>query len=408
VVSPILANILLSRLDKFVEETLIPQYTKGATKKLDRSYKRLASQAARERRKGNGKRAKELKKQYQKLPSQAVSPDFRRLKYVRYADDFLLGFIGTKAEAEEIKQKLQQFLREEVKLELSETKTLVTHARTEAARFLGYEVTMLHDNSKQTPSRHTKVSRRSINGIIGLRVPKDVLQEKCDRYLRDGKAKPRNELLQDSDFTIIAKYQIEYKGIVEYYRLAYNLHTLARLKWVMNTSLLKTLASKLKMTVSQVARKFEAEIEVDGKKYTGLQVIIPREGRKSLVATWGGVPLTWNIKATLKEKPVMIYGDRSELIQRLLADTCELCGSHEDVEVHHVRKMSNLHEYPGRPKPEWVVRMIALKRKTLLLCRTCHEDVDNGRPLRRQIIKYSEVQEVRKEAMAVILESRVL
>jgi len=103
----------------------------------------------------------------------------------------------------------------------------------------------------------------------------------------------------------------------------------------------------------------------------------------------------------------MIWGERSELVQRLLAETCELCGSQEDVEVHHVRKMSDLHEYPGRLKPPWVVRMIALKRKTLLLCRTCHEDVHAGRPLRRQIIKYSKVQDIRKEAMSVILESRV-
>jgi len=410
VVSPILANILMSRLDRFVEDALIPQYTRGVGgngRKRDRRYKRLASRAEYERRKGNAEKAMELKKQYQRLPSLATDPSFRRLKYVRYADDFLLGFIGTKAEAEEIKQKLQRFLREEVKLELSETKTLVTHARSEAARFLGYEVTVLHDNSKQTASRHTGVSRRSINGNIGLRVPEDVQKEKCDRYMQGGKAVHRTELMQDSDFTIIAKYQTEYRGIANYYRLAYNMHTLKKLKWVMQTSLLKTLASKHKMSVTQVVKKYEAELEVDDKKYKVLQVTIQREGRKPLVATWGGIPLSWDIKATLKEKPTMIWGDRSELVQRLLAETCELCGSHDDVQVHHVRKMSNLHEYPGRPKPEWVVRMIALKRKTLLLCRTCHEDVDNGRPLRRQIIKYSEVQDIRKDAMAVILESRV-
>jgi AI2M/AI1M-like HNH endonuclease len=133
-----------------------------------------------------------------------------------------------------------------------------------------------------------------------------------------------------------------------------------------------------------------------------------REGKKPLVATWGGIPLSWDVKATLKEKPSIIWaGERSELVQRLLAETCELCGSQEDVEVHHVRKMSNLHQYPGRPKPPWVKRMIALKRKTLLLCRTCHEDVDLGRPLRRQIIEFEEVKAIRKEAMTAILESRM-
>ena len=227
--------------------------------------------------------------------------------------------------------------------------------------------------------------------------------------MRNGKAVHRVELTPESDFSIVAKYQLEYRGIANYYRLAYNMHTLKKLKWVMETSLTKTLAHKFKVSVSKIYEKYGVELEVDDKKYKGLQVVIPREGKKSLVATWGGIPLSWDIKATLKEKTAVIWtNERSELVQRLLAEVCELCGNRDDVEVHHVRKMSNLHQYPGRPKPPWVKRMIALKRKTLLLCRTCHEDVDLGRPLRRQVIKYSEVQDIRKEAMAVILESRVL
>ena len=406
VISPILSNILLSRLDRFVEKTLIPQYTRGKKRKHDLRYAKLNRQASQERRKGNVAKANELKKQFQKLPSVIMSPDYRRLRYVRYADDFLLGFVGTKAEAEEIKQQLRQFLRDDLKLELSEEKTLITHAKSEAARFLGYEVTVHQENRKKVLTRN-RGTMRSVNGAIGLQVPQDVLREKCERYVQGEKAIQRAELLNSSDFTIIATYQLVYRGIANYYRLAYNMHTLQRLKWVMETSLLKTLASKLRLSMNQVVRKYEAELEVEGKKYKGLRVTIPREGRKPLVATWGGISLSWDIKATLKERPAMIWGERTELVQRLLAETCELCGSHEDVEVHHVRKMSNLHEYPGRPKPPWVVRMIALKRKTLLLCRTCHEDVDLGRPLRRQVIKYSEVQEIRKEAMAAILESRV-
>jgi AI2M/AI1M-like, HNH endonuclease/Type II intron maturase len=218
----------------------------------------------------------------------------------------------------------------------------------------------------------------------------------------------RAELMQESDFTIIVMYQLEYRGIANYYRLAYNMHTLGKLKWVMETSPLKTLAAKFQKSVSKIARKYETELEVDGKNYKGFQVVIPREEKKPLVATWGGIPLSWDIRATLKEKPSILWtGERSELVQRLLAEVCELCASRDDVEVHHVRKMSDLHQYPGRPKPPHVVRMIALKRKTLLLCRTCHEDVDLGRPLRRQVIEYSEVQAIRKEAMAVILESRM-
>jgi len=405
VVSPLLANILLDKLDRFVEKTLIPQYTKGAKRRLNPEYMRLITKAWKCGKRGQTEQAESLKKQAQTLPSQDThDPDYRRLKYVRYADDFLLGLIGTKAEAEEIKRQLQGFLREELKLELSEAKTLITHAKSEAARFLGYEVTVLQVDDQRSET----FARRSLNGRMGLRVPKDVLEEKCGNYMRKGKAVHRTELMQESDFTIVAMYHLEYRGIANYYQLAYNMHTLSKLKWVMETSLLKTLASKLQMTVTQVARKYGTELEVDGRKYKGFQVVIPREERKPLVATWGGIPLSWDIRATLKERPSILWvGERSELVQRLLAETCELCGSHDDVQVHHVRKMSNLHEYPGRPKPPWVVRMIALKRKTLLLCRTCHEDVDNGRPLRRQIIEYTEVQAIRKEAMTVMLESRM-
>jgi hypothetical protein len=107
------------------------------------------------------------------------------------------------------------------------------------------------------------------------------------------------------------------------------------------------------------------------------------------------------------QQPPTVHWGRTELEQRLLAGYCALCGSTEDIQVHHVRAMRHLHEYSGRPKPEWVKRMIALKRKTLPLCRTCHEDVDHGRPLRRQTIKLTEVKALQKRAIATMLESRM-
>ena len=114
------------------------------------------------------------------------------------------------------------------------------------------------------------------------------------------------------------------------------------------------------------------------------------------MATWGGIPLIWDIKATLEEQPFQMWAKRSELVQRLLVGCCELCGATEKMEVHHIRAMKHLHEYPGREKPEWVKRMIALKRKTLILCRTCHEDVTYGRPLRRQTIKLADVKALQR------------
>lgn len=218
--------------------------------------------------------------------------------------------------------------------------------------------------------------------------------------MRKGHPIHRATLLQESDFTILATYQLEFRGIVEYYRLAYNLASLQKLKWVMEYSLLKTLANKFRMPLPQVVKKYRTETVINDKKYKILRVSIPRQDKKPLVATWGGVSLSWNIKATLEDQPPTVKrGHHSELVQRLLAGYGELCGATENVEVHHVRAMKDLHSYPGREKPEWVKRMIALKRKTMPLCRTCHEDVTNGRPLRRQTIKLADVKELQKQAM---------
>lgn len=406
VLSPILANILLDKLDKFVEKELIPEYTKGERRKANPEYNRLHTKVRRAKREGNLATVKQLRKQYRKLPSSdPYDPEYRRLKYVRYADDFLLGFIGPRKEAEEIKQRLRKFLQEELKLELSEEKTLITHARTEAAKFLGYEVTVMHKDTKLT-GREAKRNGRSVNGHIGLRTPRKVVEENSKTHMRGGKATHRTELLYLSDYDIVMAYQSRYRGIANYYQLAYNMSTLKKLKRYMELSLYKTLATKHGSTVKKIVKKYRATIKVQDREYKVLQVTVPREEKKPLVATWGGIPLVWDINATLNEQPPKLYAGRTELVKRLLADVCELCGSTEDVEVHHMRAMKDLHEYPGHEKPLWVRRMIAMKRKTMPVCRMCHEDIHAGRPLRRQPIKLEEVKTLQK-AKTQILESRV-
>jgi hypothetical protein len=133
-------------------------------------------------------------------------PGYRRLRYVRYCDDTLLGFTGPKAEAEEIKQRLATFLREELKLELSQDKTLITHARTEAAKFLGYEITVLHNDGKLTRGK------RSVNGVASLRVPSSVIKAKQAPYLAHGKPERRPNLLNEDDHTIVNVYRAEWRG----------------------------------------------------------------------------------------------------------------------------------------------------------------------------------------------------
>ena len=171
VASPILSSIYLHKLDEFVETVLIPEYTRGDRRARNPAYLKLQTQLATARRRGDRALARTLRRRMVSLPSaDPDDPGFRRLRYCRYADDHLLGFTGPKAEAEEITQRLGQFLREDLKLELSQDKTLITHARTGAAQFLGYEITVQHNDTKKT-GRY-----RRVNGQIALRVPRDVIR----------------------------------------------------------------------------------------------------------------------------------------------------------------------------------------------------------------------------------------
>ncbi|GCF06509.1 reverse transcriptase/maturase family protein [Dictyobacter arantiisoli] len=386
ILSPLLSNIYLDKLDQFVETVLIPNYTKGAKKRMSPDYERVKGHYRRLLKKGKIKEAQEVKQQLHNMPSiDPKDPNYRRLKYVRYADDFLLGFVGSKEEAEDIKQQLEKYLRDELKLELSKSKTLITNARSEAARFLGYEIKTLQEDSKRVTyqTNRGKITRRGINGGIALIVPRDIIEEKCNRYKKDGKAIHRKELTNDTDHTIVSTYQLEYRGIVNYYQMAQNIGALSKLKWTMEISLTKTLAHKHRMSVNKVYRKYGTTHDVEGKAYKGLIVITPREGKEPIVAKWGGIPLIRNPKAILEDKDRSNWWGTSELIQRLLMDTCELCGNKENIQVHHIRALKDLNEYTGREKPLWVQKMATRQRKTLILCRTCHEDVHAGRPMTR-------------------------
>ncbi len=326
---------------------------------------------------GKNKEANTVRKRAQQLPSvDPTDPTYRRLRYVRYADDWLIGFTGPKEEAEEIKNSIREYLRNVLKLELSEEKTLVTHARTEAARFLSYHISTMQENTY----RHQ--GKRRVNGKVELKVPPDILKKKCQNYLKNGKPLHRVELTTDTVFTIMSRYQAEYRGLAEYYQLANDLHKLNRLKWIMEVSLTKTLASKLKISVNQVYEKFGTTLVVDKKPYKGLRVVIPREGKKPLIASWGGIPLRRKLDAVLNDQPPVIWARRSELEKRLLADTCELCGSHDRITVHHIRALKDLHQKGRREKPNWMKVMAARHRKTLVVCWPCHMDIQYGRPVR--------------------------
>jgi group II intron reverse transcriptase/maturase len=377
IVSPILSNIYMDRLDKYVEKQLLPAYTKGDQRKPNEAYNALLNEAARLKRKGRLPEAIEVRRRAQQLPSiDPHDPDYRRLKYVRYADDWLIGYIGTKEEAEEIKQQVRLFLQNELKLELSEEKTLITHARTETARFLGYHLSTMQANT------YRPHGKRYVNGKVELRIPDDVLTKKSERYLKNGKPIHRTELETETAYSIMSRYQSEYRGLVEYYQMANNLNRLGRLRWIMEQSLTKTLAAKLKISVPRIYKRYQTTHIVDGSPYKGLHVIVEREGKQPLIAKWGNIPLKREPRTTLNYQPGQVWTGHTELEKRLLADTCELCGSHERISVHHVRALKDLHQKGRREKPRWMHVMASRRRKTLVVCWSCHMTIQHGRPRR--------------------------
>ena len=374
VVSPILSNIYLSKLDTFVETVLQPEYTRGVLRASNPEYLRTKSAIAQAHRRGDRAVVRALRKQSRGMPSKdPQDPGYRRLRYTRYADDVLLGLAGTKAEANEIRQRLAQFLRDDLKLELSESKTLITHGRTGAARFLGYEITVQHSDSKITRGR------RAANGVIGLRVPLDVIKTKCAPYLKRGKPAHRAPLTNAHDHTIVSTYGAQYRGVVGYYLLAGDVWRLDRLHWVMETSMLKTLARKHDSSVTKMARKYKATVVTPYGPRTCFQTIVNRgEGRKPLVAQFGGIPLVHQKGAVLTDHVPAPDTRRKELVTRLLRGRCELCKSTDDVQVHQVRKLADLNQ-PGQQQTPWAQHMARRRRKTLVVCGTCHANI-HGKP----------------------------
>jgi hypothetical protein len=218
-------------------------------------------------------------------------------------------------------------------------------------------------------------------------VPADVIEKKRAYYMRKEKPAPRPALIHDDDFSIMSRYQEEYRGVVQYYLLAVNVSWFYRLHWVMEGSLLRTLAAKHKSTVKKQYRKYKTTVETPTGPMKCLQVVVKREeGKKPLVAQFGGIPLRRNPKAVLvDQEPQYVKYERNELLRRLLANTCEICGSTQQCQVHHVRKLADLKQKGRREKAAWEKIMIARRRKTLIVCHECHVAIHAGRPTRQPI-----------------------
>lgn len=386
VISPLLSNIVLNELDKFVEEELIPVYTKGKRRKRSPEYRRAQDRYYYHKERGNSERAKAERRMMRQLPSRdPYDPGYRRLRYVRYADDFILGFVGKKAEAEEIKQKLSQFL-ESIKLTLSQEKTEITHARTEKARFLGYDIAVAWSDNRISQSEEG-TKGRFLNGTIKLLVPREVKTKWMAKYSYKGKPSPNRQLIRASDYEIVATYGAQLRGLANYYILANNvskaLNQVYHYGMEVCRKTLRTKHGRKGLTRRQSYVKYKYKPKQRENERTHLRVVIQRDGKKPLIAKCGEKPLRTQSTAYLRDElpPYFITRKNSELVRRMLTEKCELCGKDEPLQAHHTNKLKNLRKrWEGRKNPpSWVEWMIRRNRKTIFVCKSCHEDITYGR-----------------------------
>lgn len=378
IISPILANIYLNELDKFAEKTA-KKYYKGRDRVRTKEYDDLSSvigSIRKELKTATGQRKSELLKQRKMLRKQlrkipCASQTDKVMKYIRYADDFIIGVKGEKDDCENIKRQFSDFISHELKMELSEEKTLITHS-SQFARFLGYDIRVRRDN---TAKPHGKHLQRTLNMKIELCVPfKDkimpfLFRKSIIRQIKDGTLEPiaRKYLYGCTDLEILTAFNAELRGVCNYYALASNYTRLCYFAYFMEYSCLKTIAGKHKTT----ARKIIAKYAYDGSWR------IPYKTKKGIryskFADFMKCKKATDFDEAIKDYAVIHATTRTTFEDRLSAEVCELCGKTSvPLELHHVNKVKNL-----KGKDFWEIMMIAKKRKTIAVCKECHHKIHN-------------------------------
>lgn len=381
IISPILANIYLNELDRHVmkikkefdvatKACYTPEYTKlvGLRQRLHNKIKN-----------SNGIEREKLIEEYKSATAQmlklpAKQCDDKKIKYVRYADDFLIAVNGNRQDCEKIKQELTEFISTTLKMELSQEKTLITHSNT-PARFLGYDVRVRRDQQIKPKG---KFKTRSMNNKVELSIP---FKDKIEKFLfsngivkqrsDNGKLEPihRPQLLNRTDLEIVTIYNAELRGICNYYGLASNFNKLIYFNYLMEYSCLKTLAGKHRSKVSKIRAMYK-----DGTGKWAIPYETKTGIKKMYFANYAdckGKKFTDIVPQTAKN----YSHDVTTLESRLKAKICEVCGCTESdrYEIHHVNKVKNL-----KGKSEWEKIMIAKRRKTIVVCHKCHMAIHHG------------------------------
>lgn len=390
IISPILANIYLDKLDKYMEK-LKEKFDRGTRRTVSpESYelekrrgvlaKKIRNANSEEEKSELAKKIREIDLERLTIPySDPFDSGFKRLQYVRYADDFIIGVIGSKEDAIAIKEQVKAFIADTLRLELSDEKTLVTHS-AKKARFLGYDISVRHSSA----TKRDKAGRlcRYLNGTVNLEMPHELMRKKlldCGAmtiektvYGKDNwKAKARYYLKDNDDLEILEQYNSEIRGFRNYYRIANNAAHANSFGYIMQYSMFKTFATKYRTSMSKMISRLRV-----GKDF-GIRFTDKSGKTKTRLFYNEGFARKSMIKASTVDifPRTVRYSSTTSLMDRLSAKQCELCGKTDmDIEMHHVKKLKDL-----KGKSYWERFMIARNRKTLALCVDCHRKLHTGK-----------------------------
>lgn len=388
--SPILANIYLNELDRYMGEykarfykptrTANPAHRNMASKifyykaKNDKVWDDLSV----EEKKECARTLRQMRSEQRKLPTHPVQEtSYKAIQYVRYADDFIVGVIGSHEDAKKLKQDLTAFLKEKLGLTLSAEKTKITNT-AENARFLGYDISV--SRSQDIKRLKNGKRQRVYSGVVQLRMPLEkwtakLLEYGAIRIKKDESGKerwktmPRGKLINRTDIEILSRYNSEIRGLYNYYAIAGNVSTLNHFSSRMKYSMLKTFGSKYRCKVRKIKERYvkNGEFTVAYKTKSGMkESVYYHDGfRKKTEPALGQVDMLDIYKK---------YDKPNSLAIRLHANKCELCGMDCDgLEMHQVRRLKDLNG-----EQEWERIMLQRRRKTLAVCPSCHIEIHNS------------------------------
>ena len=389
IISPILANIYLDQFDKYMAE-FKKQFDRGDKRAVNVEYRKLSDKRIRLKRKLAKAKTEEEKQSllesiqeldrvHKSIPCKdPMDENFRRLQYVRYADDFLIGIIGTKEDAQAVKQEIGAYIAEQLKLELSDEKTLVTKA-TDRAKFLGFEIRVT-PQSNHTMRTKSGSTARNFSGHVMLEVPTSAIQKKLLELgtmridVRNGtetwQPTHRGKLVGRTDLSILDQYNSEIRGFCNYYAIANNRSKLHKFRYIMEYSFYKTLACKYRTTKRKIIVQYRIGKDI-GVKFQD------KHGNERIRLLWKGSlardPYSLGKEADIIHKPKGIL-KKPSLGARLKANRCEWCGKETSaLVIHQVRTLKELDGIQP-----WAAFMKKINRKTLVVCESCHTKIHSA------------------------------